>query len=159
MPRALAICRDSELGAFLVRGLNAFCQGTAWIGCKRQPMTRELRRAYVAPYDSWGHRIAMLRFVQDIPLDARRPQLTSLSRGCKSGSTCCARCRCSFLGNERLCLRPPFSGRVGRAIFRKQTCTDFPRRATTFSRTKRDAINDLVPAFLAAHPAIEEHVG
>ncbi len=31
-------------------------------------MTRELRQAYVAPYDSWNHRIAILRFVQDIPL-------------------------------------------------------------------------------------------
>ena len=31
-------------------------------------MTRELKRAYVAPYDSWKHRIAILRFVQDIPL-------------------------------------------------------------------------------------------
>ena len=43
LPRALAICRDSRLGAFLVRGLNAFCLGTAAIGCKRQPMTRELQ--------------------------------------------------------------------------------------------------------------------
>ncbi len=39
MPRALAICRDSRLGAFLVRGLNVFCLGTAAIGCKRQRMT------------------------------------------------------------------------------------------------------------------------
>ncbi len=68
LPGALAICRDSRLGAFVVRGLNAFCQGTAWIGCKRNPMNRELRQAYVAPYDSWSHRIAILRFVQDIPL-------------------------------------------------------------------------------------------
>ena len=28
-------------------------------------------RAYVAPYDSWAHRMAILRFVQDIPLAAR----------------------------------------------------------------------------------------
>ena len=56
-------------GAIMVRGLNAFCLGTAWIGCKRIKMTRELTAAYVAPYDSWKHRIAILRFVQDIPLD------------------------------------------------------------------------------------------
>ena len=70
MPKALAICRDSTLGAFMVRGMNAFCLGTAWIGCKRITMTPELRRAYVAPYDSWKDRIAILRFVQDIPLHA-----------------------------------------------------------------------------------------
>jgi haloalkane dehalogenase len=28
----------------------------------------EIRKAYKAPYDSWRNRIAILRFVQDIPL-------------------------------------------------------------------------------------------
>ncbi len=67
-PIALAMCRDWSLGAFLVRGLNAFCVGAARIGCKRRPMSRDVRAAYLAPYDSWAHRIAVLRFVQDIPL-------------------------------------------------------------------------------------------
>jgi haloalkane dehalogenase len=31
-------------------------------------MPREVRAAYLAPYDSWAHRVAVLRFVQDIPL-------------------------------------------------------------------------------------------
>jgi len=68
LPRALAFCRDSPLAAFMVRGLNAFCLGTAAIGCKRRRMSRDVRAAYVAPYDSWSHRIAIHRFVQDIPL-------------------------------------------------------------------------------------------
>jgi cis-3-alkyl-4-acyloxetan-2-one decarboxylase len=67
-PLALSLCRHWALGSLLVRGLNIFCRGTTWIGCKRQPMDRDLRAAYVAPYDSWEHRIAILRFVQDIPL-------------------------------------------------------------------------------------------
>jgi cis-3-alkyl-4-acyloxetan-2-one decarboxylase len=68
LPMALAICRSSILAAPLVRGANAFCHGTALIGCKRARMPRDLWRAYVHPYDSWAHRIAILRFVQDIPL-------------------------------------------------------------------------------------------
>ena len=32
------------------------------------PMPADVRRAYLAPYDSWANRIATLRFVQDIPL-------------------------------------------------------------------------------------------
>jgi haloalkane dehalogenase len=67
-PMALAICRVRPLGAFLVRGLNAFARGAAWIGCKRRPMCRDLRAAYIAPYDSWNNRVAILRFVEDIPL-------------------------------------------------------------------------------------------
>jgi haloalkane dehalogenase len=67
-PWPLWLCRDTPLGAFAVRGLNAFCRGTAWIGCTRRRLPRDLRNAYCAPYDSWDHRIAVLRFVQDIPL-------------------------------------------------------------------------------------------
>jgi haloalkane dehalogenase len=68
LPLALAFCRSSTLAAPLIRGANAFCHGTALIGCKRARMTRDLWRAYVHPYDSWKNRVAVLRFVQDIPL-------------------------------------------------------------------------------------------
>jgi haloalkane dehalogenase len=67
-PWPLWLCRDTPLGAGLVRGLNAFCRGTARIGCTRRPLSRALRDAYCAPYDGWDHRIAIHRFVQDIPL-------------------------------------------------------------------------------------------
>jgi haloalkane dehalogenase len=70
LPRALWFCRDTLLGALAVRGLNAFAKGTARIGCTRYPLARDVRRAYVEPYDSWDHRIAIHRFVQDIPLRA-----------------------------------------------------------------------------------------
>ena len=69
-PLALWICRDTRLGAWLVRGHNAFCRIAASVGCKRHPMSKQLRDAYCSPYDSWAHRIAVLRFVQDIPLRA-----------------------------------------------------------------------------------------
>lgn len=67
-PPALALARNSRLGAVLVRGFNGFSATAAAICCKRNPMSPELRRAYTAPYDSWDNRIATLRFVQDIPL-------------------------------------------------------------------------------------------
>ncbi len=66
-PAALRLCR-TPLGALLIRGFNAFARGAAWVGCKRRRMSRELRRAYAAPYNSWANRIATLRFVEDIPL-------------------------------------------------------------------------------------------
>jgi haloalkane dehalogenase len=70
-PWPLWVCRNTPLSAWLVRGVNAFAVGTARIGCKKLPMPRGVRDAYVAPYDSWQNRIAVHRFVQDIPL---RPQ-------------------------------------------------------------------------------------
>jgi len=67
-PLGLKICRDTLLGTLLVRGCNAFSVGASIVGCKKHPMSRELQGAYRSPYDSWGNRIATLRFVQDIPL-------------------------------------------------------------------------------------------
>jgi len=67
MPWQLSLGRDSKLGALLVRGFNAFSYGATYLAVKK-PMTAEIRAAYTEPYDSWDHRIATLRFVQDIPL-------------------------------------------------------------------------------------------
>ncbi|ABL00698.1 alpha/beta fold hydrolase [Pelobacter propionicus] len=67
-PLALRICRDTRLGSLLVRGFNAFSLAASFVGCKRNPLSRELRRLYRLPYGSWNDRIATLRFVQDIPL-------------------------------------------------------------------------------------------
>jgi haloalkane dehalogenase len=67
-PLALRVCRDTRLGALLVRGCNAFALAASFVGCKRHPMPAGLRKAYRLPYDSWQNRIATLRFVQDIPL-------------------------------------------------------------------------------------------
>lgn len=78
MPWQLAFGRDTWLGALLIRGFNAFAAGAARIGVV-DPMPADVRRAYLAPYDSWSNRIATLRFVQDIPLsedDAAWPLVT-----------------------------------------------------------------------------------
>jgi haloalkane dehalogenase len=72
-PAALRICRDTQFGAFLVQGFNMFARSAARVGCKRNPMSVELRKLYCAPYDSWQHRVATLRFVQDIPLEPEDP--------------------------------------------------------------------------------------
>jgi haloalkane dehalogenase len=68
LPWPLWLCRNTPLGPPLVRGLNAFCHGAVWFGCTRRPMPRRVRAGYLAPYDSWRSRVAVLRFVQDIPL-------------------------------------------------------------------------------------------
>jgi haloalkane dehalogenase len=69
IPWQLKLVRDSKLGALLVRGFNAFSSGASVFGVARRLPSAE-RRALVAPYGTWRDRIATLRFVQDIPLDA-----------------------------------------------------------------------------------------
>ncbi len=72
-PLALKLCRNTQLGAFLVQGFNAFARGAARVGCKRNPMPSEIQKIYCRPYDNWQHRVATLRFIQDIPLQTDDP--------------------------------------------------------------------------------------
>lgn len=67
MPWQIALGRDWKFGAFVIRAFNAFSSGASLVGVEHR-MPRDVRRAYVAPYDSWAHRISTVRFMQDIPL-------------------------------------------------------------------------------------------
>jgi len=67
LPWPLWLCRNTPLGPLLVRGLNAFSRAAVrW--CVERPMPKEIRENYLAAHDSWRNRVAVLRFVQDIPL-------------------------------------------------------------------------------------------
>ncbi len=67
LPWSLWLCRNTLLGPLLVRGLNAFSRAAVrW--CVTRPLSPEARAGYLAPYNSWRNRVAVLRFVQDIPL-------------------------------------------------------------------------------------------
>lgn len=68
IPWQLRLARTPVLGAILLRGFNAFSRGAVKSCVTRRPMPADVADAYCAPYDSWAHRIAVHRFVQDIPL-------------------------------------------------------------------------------------------
>lgn len=68
LPIALWVGRNTWVGTLLVRGLNAFSSVASYIGVKRKPMSKEVREAYVAPFNNWKNRISTLRFIQDIPM-------------------------------------------------------------------------------------------
>jgi len=68
LPPALWLGRNTFIGTLLVRGFNAFSSVASYIGVKRKPMEKDIRQAYVAPFNSWKNSISTLRFIQDIPL-------------------------------------------------------------------------------------------
>ncbi len=73
-PWQIRFCRCPILGALAVRGLNLFARMATAIACKnRAKMTPAVKAGYLAPYDSYAHRIAIHRFVQDIPLSKLHP--------------------------------------------------------------------------------------
>jgi haloalkane dehalogenase len=78
LPWQLWVTRRTWVGALLTRGLNAFCRGAASACVTRGPMSPEVRAGYLAPYDSWANRIAVLRFVQRIPLHPGDPEFGTI---------------------------------------------------------------------------------
>ena len=62
-----------------VLGLNAFARGAVWMAPKK-PLAPEARRGLLAPYDCPRHRLATLRFVQDIPLFPEDPGYATVAR-------------------------------------------------------------------------------
>ena len=71
LPASLALARAPGIGALLVRGANAFSRGAVRRCVTRRPMSQAVAAGYLEPYDSWAHRIAVHRFVQDIPLEEK----------------------------------------------------------------------------------------
>lgn len=67
LPWQIALGRVPFLGAILIRGFNFFARGAADLGVMT-PIEHASRKALLSPYDSWNHRRAVHRFVQDIPL-------------------------------------------------------------------------------------------
>jgi len=76
LPASLWLARDTKAGALLVRGVNAFARGATRLAVTRVRLPKAVRDGFCAPYDSWDHRRAVLRFVQDIPLKESDPSFS-----------------------------------------------------------------------------------
>ena len=67
MPRRIKLCRTPVLGDILVRGLNLFA-GLATRQTTNTKLSAQEKKGYLLPYNNWANRVAVLRFIQDIPL-------------------------------------------------------------------------------------------
>ncbi|MFD3583261.1 alpha/beta fold hydrolase [Streptomyces sp. NPDC058683] len=73
LPWYLRLIRSGgRLPAWFVHRTNAFALAASHLGVT-SPLPAPVRRAYVAPYRSEHRRLAVLRFVQDIPLTPADP--------------------------------------------------------------------------------------
>jgi len=79
IPTSINLCRLPVFGPIVIRGFNAFAR-VALLRCvtRRERLTPEVVSGYLEPYDDWGAREALLRFVQDIPMSSRHPSWATL---------------------------------------------------------------------------------
>jgi haloalkane dehalogenase len=81
IPWRIRICRIPLLGTLAIRGLNAFVRAALYMAVeKRDRMTPAVRAGIAAPYDTWSNRVAIDRFVKDIPTSPGHPSYEALQR-------------------------------------------------------------------------------
>ncbi len=81
IPLRIRMCRIPVLGTLGMRGLNLFSRAALTMATAQPAgLTRQVRAGLLAPYDSWAHRVAVDRFVKDIPASPRHPTWAVLER-------------------------------------------------------------------------------
>jgi len=79
MPRRIAFLRIKILGAFLMRAFNLFAWPAVFMStCK--PLDKKIQKGFLYPYKSWNDRIAVARFVEDIPMSPSHPSYNCLEK-------------------------------------------------------------------------------
>lgn len=66
VPWRIRLCRAPLIGELIVRGFNGFAGPAIWMAVSK-PLSADVKRGFLFPYDSWANRIATHRFVVDIP--------------------------------------------------------------------------------------------
>ncbi len=77
IPFRISLCRIPLLGELGDRGLNLFARAALTMAVEK-PLSSAARTGFIAPYDSWAHRIAVHEFVQDIPLNSSHRSYATL---------------------------------------------------------------------------------
>lgn len=78
-PFRILMGRIPFVSPFLIQGLNAFCRcAVRWASERPDGLPKEVAAGLVAPYNSWKNRIAVSKFVRDVPLSEKHPSYKTL---------------------------------------------------------------------------------
>lgn len=81
IPFRIAACRWPWIGTAAMRYGNLFARAATWMAIDRLPRLDPATRAgLLAPYDSYKNRVAIDRFVHDIPMHPRHPTYAVLKK-------------------------------------------------------------------------------
>lgn len=68
IPRRINLLRSSVVGEFLTRQWNLFAWPATFMTTVKK-LPRNIKEGYLLPYDTYENRVAVARFVQDIPME------------------------------------------------------------------------------------------
>lgn len=78
IPQRINLLRQGMLGEWLTRKLNLFAWPATFMTTTKK-LPKKIKEGYLLPYDSWDNRIAVARFVQDIPMEKSHRSYQTLS--------------------------------------------------------------------------------
>ena len=77
IPKRILFCRLPILGSLFVRHLNGFAGPATYMAVKNS-LQSEIKRGFLYPYNNWANRVAVWRFVKDIPFEKNHPTMPLL---------------------------------------------------------------------------------
>lgn len=117
IPWRIRACRIPWLGRWGVRQWNLFARAALRMAvAKPERMTPEVQAGLLAPYDSWEHRVAIERFVQDIPSSPRHPTWATLEALERALPSLASRPCQMIWGMQDWCFRPDCLERLLRSF-------------------------------------------
>ncbi|MGC3967026.1 MAG: alpha/beta hydrolase [Pirellulales bacterium] len=119
---------------------------------KPERFTPAVRDAYLLPYDNWAHRVAVHRFVQDIPLSPSHPSYATLTEIEERLATLAERPVMLGWGMRDWCFTPHFLERF-REFFPHAEVHRFDDCGHYVLEDARERITPLLEAFLTRRSA------
>lgn len=107
IPWRINICRIPILGDILIRGLNLFVLGSNMMSTAKG-LSDLAAAGYKLPYDSWKNRIAVRKFVSDIPMSRRHPSWNVLEKTEQELCLLAHKQALLLWGAEDFCFTEPF---------------------------------------------------
>ena len=151
IPLRIRLCRLPLLGEIIVRLFNGFAWPAKYMAVEK-PLPAEVAKGYLQPYNNWNNRIAVARFVQDIPMGPGHPSYQTLVDVEKNLSRFSERKVPLMLlwGGADFCFNKDFPDE-GLRRFPYAVTHFFPDAGLYILVDKRDEAVSLIDNFLAPH--------
>lgn len=150
MPLRIALCRTPLLSELFLLGLNGFARAATRMAVVR-PLPAEVRRGYLFPYQTPASRIALLRFVQDIPRKPAHPSYAEVDAIDRALDAFRDRPACLIWGERDWCFTPDYR-RLFEARLPRAESHPLPNAAHYVFEDEPEAVSATLQAFLASHP-------
>jgi cis-3-alkyl-4-acyloxetan-2-one decarboxylase len=154
IPLRIRACRTPLVGTLAIRGANVFARAALSMAVEKpERMTPAVRAGLLAPYGKWADRVAIDRFVRDIPLSRRHPtwqRLEEIEAGLRTLAT---RPVQMIWGMRDWCFRPSCLDRLLESFPQAEV----HRLADAGHYVVEDAYERIVPLvvdFLQRHPLV-----